>query len=286
VGRTVSVAVLAAALLLSAPLAGRVVGDDPKPLRVCADPDNLPFSNQQGQGFENKIAELVARELGLRLDYYWWPHQRGLVRNTLRADHCDVLIGIPKGYDPVLWTKPYYRSAYVVAYPKGRGFEITSLDAPVLRQVRIGVHSNTPPEEALARRGILHNVVGYSLFYDPRDSAADRPAKLVMDLVTGDIDVGVAWGPLVGYFAKKLNAPLTLVPLAGDPDVPLAFDISMGVKKGDQALKGKLEDVLDRRQSEIKRVLADYGVPLVSEDASGGPAPGKDPPAPEKKAGS
>jgi mxaJ protein len=268
VGRTAYVASVTAVLLLSGLLAGGVFGDDPKALRVCADPDNLPFSNQQGQGFENKIAELVARELGRPLGYYWWPHQRGLVRNTLRADHCDVLIGIPKGYDPVLWTKPYYRSAYVVAYPRGRGFEITSLDAPVLRQVRVGVHSNTPPEEALARRGIIQNVVGYSLFYDPGGSSADRPGKLVMDLVAGDIDVAVAWGPLVGYFAKKLKAPLEVVPLVGDPGVPLAFDISMGVKKGNDALKGELETVLDRRRSEIKRVLDEYGVPLVPQDGS------------------
>jgi mxaJ protein len=281
VGRKACVASFTAALLLAGLLASRVFGDDPKPLRVCADPDNLPFSNQQGQGFENKIAELVAKELRLPLGYYWWPHQRGLVRNTLRADQCDVLIGIPTGYDPVLWTKPYYRSAYVVAYPKGRGFDIRSLDAPVLRQVRIGVHSNTPPEEALARRGILQNVVGYSLFYDPRGSSADRPSKLVMDLVTGEIDVGVAWGPLVGYFAKKLNAPLEVVPLVGDPRVPLTFDISMGVKKGNQALKGKLEDVLDRRQSEIRRVLDEYGVPQVPEDT----APGKESGGREKGAG-
>jgi mxaJ protein len=259
----------AAAFLLSGPsLSGRVFADDPKPLRVCADPDNLPYSNQQGQGFENKIAELVATELGLPLHYYWWPHQRGLIRNTLGADQCDVLIGIPKGYDPVLWTKPYYRSAYVVAYPKGRGFAITSLDAPVLRQVRVGVHSNTPPEEALARRGIIENVVGYSLFYDPRVSSGDRPGKLVMDLVAGDIDVGVAWGPLVGYFAKKLNAPLEVVPLGGDPGVPLVFEISMGVRKGNHALKGQLEDIIDRRQSEIRRVLEDYGVPLAPNGGS------------------
>jgi mxaJ protein len=247
-----------------------VFGDDPKSFRVCADPDNLPYSNQQGQGFENKIAELVARELAMPLAYYWWPHQRGLVRNTLRADRCDVLIGIPKGYDPVLWTRAYYRSAYVIAYPKDRGLHIRSLDAPALRQVRIGVHRNTPPEEALAQRGILQNVVGYSLFYDPRDSSGDRPGKLVMDLVAGDIDVGVAWGPLVGYFAKKLNAPLEIIPVTGDSRLPLAFEISMGVKKGNDALKSQLEQVLDRRQSEINRVLEDYGVPLIPGDATGG----------------
>jgi mxaJ protein len=259
-----------AAVVLSGFVSTPVFGDDPKSFRVCADPDNLPYSNQQGQGFENKIAELVARELAMPLAYYWWPHQRGLVRNTLRADRCDVLIGIPKGYDPVLWTRAYYRSAYVIAYPKDRGLHIRSLDAPALRQVRIGVHRNTPPEEALAQRGILQNVVCYSLFYDPRDSSGDRPGKLVMDLVAGDIDVGVAWGPLVGYFAKKLNAPLEIIPVTGDSRLPLAFEISMGVKKGNDALKSQLEQVLDRRQSEINRVLEDYGVPLIPGDATGG----------------
>ncbi|HEV8639600.1 MAG TPA: substrate-binding domain-containing protein [Methylomirabilota bacterium] len=269
VGRRWLAGSLGALLVVTSLLAGHALSNDAKPFRVCADPDNLPFSNQQQQGFENKIAELVARELGAPLSYYWWPHQRGLVRNTLRADQCDVLIGIPKGYDPVLWTKPYYRSAYVIAYHEKSGRQITTLDAPALRQLRIGVHRNTPPEEALARRGILDNVVGYSLFYDPRGPTSERPSKLVTDLVVGTIDVAVAWGPLVGYFAKKLNVPLELVPLTGDPGVPLAFDISMGVKKGDQALKTRLEDVLDRRRVDIRKVLEDYGVPLLPADAPG-----------------
>jgi len=260
---------LGALLVVASLLPAGAVGQDAKPLRVCADPDNLPFSNQQQQGFENKIAELIARELGAPLSYYWWPHQRGLVRNTLRADQCDVLIGIPKGYDPVLWTKPYYRSSYVIAFHKNSGRQITTLDAPDLRKLRVGVHSNTPPEEALARRGILDNVVGYSLFYDSRDPASDRPSKLVTDLVLGTVDVAIAWGPLVGYYAKKLNAPLELVPLVGDPGVPLAFDISMGVKKGDQALKTRLENALDRRQADIRKVLEDFGVPLLPPEGAG-----------------
>jgi mxaJ protein len=260
---------LGALLVVTSLLGGPALGDDAKPFRVCADPDNLPFSNQQQQGFENKIAELVARELGAPLSYYWWPHQRGLVRNTLGADQCDVLIGIPKGYDPVLWTKPYYRASYVIAYPKDRGLQITSLDAPALRHRRIGVHRNTPPEEALARRGILDNVVGYSLFYDPRDPTSERPGTLVADLVAGAVEVAIAWGPLVGYYTKKLNAPLELVPLTGDPGVPLAFDISMGVKKGNQGLKTRLENALDRLQADIRKVLEDYGVPLSPGPASG-----------------
>src|SRR5919201_6673956 len=127
-------------------------GTEPRILRVCADPGNLPFSNDKLEGFENKIAELVTQDLGAQLNYTWWPHQRGLVRRTLNEDRCDVLIGIPKGYDLVLWTKPYYRSAYVIAYVKNRGPAIASLDDPILSQIKIGVHVNTPPHDALARR--------------------------------------------------------------------------------------------------------------------------------------
>src|SRR4029450_8589043 len=134
------------ALAAGAALLAGVAVADVTELKVCSDPDNLPYSNERLEGFENKIAEIVAQDLGVPLTHYWWPHQRGLVRNTLRADACDVLIGIPKGYDLVTWTKAYYRSAYVIAYPANRGLKIASLDDPALRQVkRIGVHMGTPP---------------------------------------------------------------------------------------------------------------------------------------------
>jgi len=183
----------------------RVPAADEKTLTVCGDPDNLPFSNQKLEGFENKIADVVARDLGMTLAYYWWPHQRGLVRNTLRAGTCDVLIAIPKGYDPVLWTKPYFRSAYVIAYLAGDGRTITSLDDPVLKQLKIGTYMNTPAQDALAERGILANVVTYPLFFDSRvPDPARRPAKLFQALVAGEIDVAVAWGPMAGYFSRTL----------------------------------------------------------------------------------
>lgn len=245
---------------------------DSLPLRVCGDPDNLPFSNQKLEGFENKIAALVAAELGTTPSYFWWQHQRGLVRNTFDAEQCDVIIGIPKGYDPVLWTKPYYRTAYVIAYRKDRGYHITSLDAPELKRLRIGLYSNTPPQEALARRDIIENVsTTYSLFFDLQGDPENRPAKLLTDLIAGTIDVATPWGPVAGYFAKKLNAPLELVPLEDEPGVPLAFDYSMGVKKGNQALKAKLEEVIDRRQADIRKILEEYGVPLLpAHQASAG----------------
>jgi mxaJ protein len=238
-------------------------GDDVSSLRVCADPDNLPFSNERGEGFENKIAEVVGHELGVGLTYFWWPHQRGLVRNTLAAGKCDVLIGIPRGYDPVLWTRPYYRSAYVIASVRGRGLRLDSLDAPGLRDLKVGVHVNTPPQGALAERGIRDNVVLYRLFYDYRSGGPDRrPSRIIDDLRAGVIDVAIVWGPIAGYFATRAGPPaLELVPLADSGPIPMTFEISMGVRKEDHPLKARLEAALDRRQADIRRILDDYGVP-------------------------
>lgn len=231
-------------------------------LRVCGDPDNLPFSNEALEGFENKIAAVVAAELGATPTYAWWPHQRGLVRNTLDAGTCDVIFGVPEGLDFVLWTEPYYRSSYVIAYRNDRGYGIRSLDAPEMKELRIGVHTGTPPEESLARRGVLDNVSTYSLFFDPRGDR-DRPGQLLDDLVEGTVDVAIAWGPMAGYYAKMLNAPLELVPLEDEPGVPLSFDISMGVQKGNQGLKDRLEAAIDRRQTEILTILEEFGVPVI-----------------------
>ncbi len=242
-------------------------------LRVCGDPDNLPYSNERLEGFENRIAAVVAAELGAAPVYAWWPHQRGLVRNTIDAGTCDVIFGVPEGLDFVLWTKPYYRSSYVMAYRNDRGYEFRSLDAPELERLRIGVHVNTPPEESLARRRLLDNVATYSLFFDPRGDR-DRPRKLLDDLVAGTVDVAVAWGPLAGYAAAVLNAPLELVPLADEPGVPLSFDISMGVEKGNEALKGRLEAAIDRRHDDILAILKEYGVPLAPIGGASGAASG------------
>ncbi|MYK87109.1 MAG: quinoprotein dehydrogenase-associated putative ABC transporter substrate-binding protein, partial [Acidobacteria bacterium] len=251
-----------------APSTGAVFAQSPE-LRVCGDPDNLPYSNERLEGFENRIAAVVAAELGATPVYAWWPHQRGLVRNTIDAGTCDVIFGVPEGLDFVLWTKPYYRSSYVMAYRDDRGYDLPSLDAPALQQLRIGVHVNTPPEESLARRGLLDNVSTYSLFFDPRGDR-DRPRKLLDDLVAGTVDVAVAWGPLAGYAAATSGAPLELVPLEDEPGVPLSFDISMGVAKGNEALKDRLETAIDRRRTEILAILEEYGVPLVP--AGGGAA--------------
>jgi mxaJ protein len=251
---------------------GLAQGAEPKELRVCADPDNLPYSNEQLEGFENKIAALIAQDLGAKLTYTWWPHQRGLIRRTLNEERCDVLIGIPKGYDPVLWTKPYYRTAYVIAYVKDRGPEVTSLDDPILKQIKIGVHVNTPPHDALAERGIVgDNVVGYRLFHTPQANPQESLGQLIEDLLAAKVDVALVWGPFAGYYVKKRSAPLQLVPLrGGGPATPFAFDISMGVRKGEKALKAELEEVLDKDTAAIRMILEDYGVPLVAVEAADG----------------
>jgi mxaJ protein len=245
---------------------------EPKALRVCADPDNLPFSNQQLEGFENKIAEAIARDLGAELRYTWWPHQRGLVRRTLNEGQCDVLIGIPKGYDPVLWTTPYYRTAYVIASVRDRGPHIASLDDPMLKQVNIGVHVNTPPHDALTQRGIVgDNVIVYRLFRASQGNQEAYLAQPLEDLLAGKIDVALIWGPVAGYFNKQRSAPLELVPLqGGGPATPFSFEISMGVRKGERVLKAEIEEALGRQASAIRTILQDYGVPLLALEHSDG----------------
>ena len=253
-------------------LGGRGHGGEPKELKVCADPDNLPYSNEQTEGFENKIAALIAQDLGAQLTYTWWPHQRGMIRRTLNEKLCDVLIGIPKGYDPVLWTKPYYRTAYVIVSVKGRGPEVTSLDDPILKQINIGVHVNTPPHDALAERGIVgSNVVAYRLFHTPQADPQEDLGQIIKDLLAAKIDVALVWGPFAGYYVKRFSAPLQLVPLrGGGPATPFAFDISMGVRKGDSVLKAELEEIIDKDGGAIQKILEEYGVPLVTAEASDG----------------
>jgi mxaJ protein len=243
-----------------------------KSLRVCGDPDNLPYSNDRLQGFENRIASVIAADLGVETAYAWWPHQRGLVKNTLDAGTCDVIFGVPHDLETILPTKPYYSSSYVIAHRKGSGPAVTSLDSPELKTLRIGVYANTPVEESLARRGLLDHLTAYSLFFDPGGDR-DRPAKLLDDLVAGVVDVAIPWGPLAGYYARKLNAPIEFVALPDETGVPLSFSISMGIKKGNRDLKNRLDAAIDRRQNEIRAVLEEYGVPLAAARVAAAAAP-------------
>ena len=267
----------AVALVLLCARPGRALAEEAKQLRVCGDPNNLPFSNEKLQGIENKIADVIAKDLGLTVAYTWWPHQRGVVKRALNTLRCDVMLGIPKGYDPVLWTKPYYRTGYVLAYRKDRGLKIHSLDDPQLKTLKIGVQVNTPPHDALGQRGIADNVVGYQLMFDSNFHAEDYPGKVVEDLIAGQLDVALVWGPIAGYFAKKKAAPIEIVVLEGKPDSVerFAFDISMGVRKKDTELKAKLEESLARKHDEITHILEDFGVPLLpaSEEKAGAKKP-------------
>lgn len=245
------------------------------PLRVCADPNNLPFSNEAGEGFENRIAELLARELGRTVEYTWWAQRRGFIRNTLNAGLCDVVIGVPAGYDLTLTTRPYYRSTYAFVWRAERPLGIRSFDDPRLRSIRVGVpvvgddYAATPPATALARRGIVENVVGYSVYGDYREP--NPPARLVDAVARGDIDVAIAWGPLAGYFAPKSRVPLEVTPLSPEiePGVRMAFGIAIGVRRADRALRDSLDAILVRRRAEIEAILERYGVPRLPIVARG-----------------
>lgn len=242
----------------------------PGELRVCADPNSMPFSNRAGEGFENKLAELVAKDLGKRVSYTWWAQRRGFIRNTLKAKSCDVLIGVPAKLDMVETTRPYYRSTYVFVSRADRDLDIRSLEDPKLKTLSIGVHligddgANTPPADALGEEGVVNNVRGYMIYGDYRQ--ANPPARLIDAVAAGEVDIGAAWGPLAGYFASREHPPIKIVPIAAtDRFAPLAFqfDIAMGVRHGDAGLRTQLDDVIARRQPEISALLASYGVPLL-----------------------
>jgi quinoprotein dehydrogenase-associated probable ABC transporter substrate-binding protein len=241
----------------------------PADLRVCSDPNNLPFSNERGEGFENRIAELVGQELGRNIVYVWRPQRRGFLRAGLNAGLCDLVVGTPK-LDALLATAPYYRSTYVFVTRADRGIDVRSLKDPRLRELKVGVHLigddgwNTPPAHALAAQGIVANVVGFPILGDYAEP--NPPARLVEAVASGDIDIAIAWGPLAGFFAQRSPVSLRLKPVSDRADfIPLVFDypIGMGVRRGEDALRDWLNEVLLRRQSEITEILRNYGVPLV-----------------------
>lgn len=236
-------------------------------LRVCSDPNNLPFSNARREGFENRIAELVARDLGRRVEYVWMPQRRGFLREGLGTGRCDLIAGTPK-LEPLLATEPYYRSAYVFVSRRDRGLDLRSLKDPRLRDLRIGVHLigddgwNTPPAHVLAAQGIVANVVGYSILGDYAEP--DPPARLIEAVARGDVDVAVAWGPLAGFFARRSAVPLRIEPVADRTDfIPLVLEypIGMAVRPESRTLRDRINTILARRRSEITAILDSYGVP-------------------------
>jgi mxaJ protein len=261
---------LAPALLTAVVLAacGSAHAGSSAMLRVCSDPNNLPFSNDRQVGFENRLAELVAGDLHMNLAYTWRPQRRGFIRNTLNAQTCDLVVGMPVTVDRAWTTIPYYRSTYVFVTRARDHLRLSGLDDPRLRKLRIGVHligddyANTPAATSLARRGIVSNVVGYTIYGDY--SQPDPPAALIHAVANGDVDVAIAWGPLAGYFGARESPPLELTPVTPQIDLPFTpfvFDIGMAVRRRDTALHAAVEEVLRRRRSDIQHLLADYGVP-------------------------
>jgi mxaJ protein len=257
------------ALLLGTVVALLSASAEARELRVCADPNNLPFSNERREGFENKLVEIVAEELRAEVKYTWWAQRRGFLRSTLNAGLCDLVPGVAANLETLRTAAPYYRSTYVFVTRAGEPVP-TSFDDPMLRDRRIGVHligddgANTPPAHALARRGVINNVRGYSIYGDYRQ--ANPPARIVEALASGEIDVAVVWGPLGGYFAPRQPVPLVVTavhPPFDGPQLPMVFDISMGVRKRDEALWVEVDTALARRRADVDAVLAEYGVPRI-----------------------
>ena len=242
-------------------------------LRVAADPNNLPFSNQRGEGFENKIAELIARELHCKLEYQWRAQRRGFFRETLKNGDADLVLGVPAHFDMALTTAPYYRSSYVFVTRAERQIHVASLDDPQLRKLKIGVQLigndgvDTPPAHALARRGIVENVRGFTLYGDY--ARQNPPAQIIEAVANGDVDVAIVWGPLAGFFAKQSPIPLAVTPVTPQRDGALtfAFDVSLGVRKTERELKDQLDTFVAQHREQIERVLDDYNVPRVGRDS-------------------
>jgi mxaJ protein len=263
--------------VLSANGAGSAEGaqeQEPRPgkrvLRVCADPNNLPFSNQRLEGFENRIAALLARELDAELAYTWWAQRRGFFRNTLKAGLCDLVIGVPRQLDMVATTRPFYRSSYVFVTRAGAP-RLRTLDDPALRRLRIGVHligddyANSPPVHALSSRGVVDNLVGYRLLGDYSEESP--PARVVEAVASGDVDVAIVWGPFGGYFARRSEPPLEVSRVEESRDdsvLPLSYEMGLGLRHGEPAFLAELEDALAAKASEIRTVLTEFHVPLLA----------------------
>lgn len=255
-------------VLLAAGVAFTTCAAAQQELRVCSDPNNLPFSNQQQQGFENRIADLIGHDLHRPVTYFWFPQREKFFKSTLNRGACDVVMGVPVGFEDAATTQPYYNSSYVFITRRDRNLHITGFDDPRLRTLKIGVHvlgeqqDSVPPVHAFTSRGIVHNLVGYSIFGNLNEK--DPPADLVRAVAAGDIDVAVAWGPLAGYFAKNSTVPLDVTPIAADarnPSLPFHFQIAIGVREGDNTLKQQLDAELLRRKKDIEEILRTYGVP-------------------------
>lgn len=237
-------------------------------LRVCSDPNNLPFSNRQQEGFENRLAELLAAELGARLEYTWMPQRRGFIRRTLKAGKCDLVLGVPADYEEVLTSTPYYRSTYVFVQRSGEGTAISSFDDPSLHDMKIGLHAigddgaNPPAVYALAKRGIVQKIRGYKMW---DVDTVEAPAGRIIDAVAnGEIDLAIVWGPF-NYFASRQKVALRTTPVTqpnDKPSFPFSYEIAMGMRKLDQARKADIDAIIERRREAISSILQAYRIPL------------------------
>jgi quinoprotein dehydrogenase-associated probable ABC transporter substrate-binding protein len=238
---------------------------DPEVFRACGDPRNLPFSNDKGEGFENKLAELFAAKLGKKLSYTYFPQATGFVRMTLGSYRCDIIMGFPQGDDQAQVTVPYYRTTYALVFKRGSELEdVATIDSPKLRDKRIGVVARTPPSTTMAINGLLAHAKSYPLFVDTRaDSSAQA---MIDDLARGEIDCGILWGPMAGYYASNADPPLVVVPLTRETSgPPMSFRIGMAVRPADQEWKRTLNKLIMDNQAEINKLLISYNIPILDE---------------------
>lgn len=257
---------LLGALLIGAAATAQTIPQNKiEPLRICADPGNMPLSDKSGQGFQNRVAELLARSLNRPLEYYWYPYYaRGLARNTINADRCDVLMDVTSDYELAALTKPYYKSTFVLVYPKAKNHAVTSLDDPILKQWRIGTLQSSPAREALRMRDVFENTEVEYAFMDTRLHPDAGPSLMVRKTIAGEVDAAEAWGPIAGYFIAQQHAPLEMVPLnLMEPAIPLEYAMALGVRRSNKALRDQLNTAIEANKDAIKDILTAYGVPLV-----------------------
>ncbi len=270
-------AALAAVVLSGAFISSANADEVDKVLRVCQDPNNLPFSNTKGEGIENKLAELLAKKLSWKLEYFSFPQRMGFIRNTIKFKlpgtnyRCDIIMGVPSGFDQVATTKPYYRSTYALVFAKGKGLDgvkskqdFLQLDQKQLKQLKIGLYDRSPAAQWLTRRGLLGQAVPYRIMNaDPNQYPGEIIEK---DLAAGKIDVAIVWGPLGGYFAKKVQQPeLAIVPLTSEPGVNFQYEMAIGVRFGENEWKVQIDKFLDESKVEINAILREFNVPLLDE---------------------
>jgi quinoprotein dehydrogenase-associated probable ABC transporter substrate-binding protein len=235
-----------------------------KVLKVCADPNNLPFSDEKKEGFENKIAELLGTAHGLKVEYTWFPQTIGFVRNTLRAYRCDLVIGTVAGDESMQTTNPYYFTTYVMLYRSDKGLSLKGLQDPQLARLRLGVVSATPPSDLLVRHALMANAKPYPLSVDTRVESPTH--QMVKDLMAGSIDVGLLWGPIAGYYRQHDKLPLTLVPLADEPGAArMKYHIAMGVRPNEPEWRRRVNGMIVEQQPQLTAILREYGVPLLNE---------------------